>query len=238
MKDRVKSFYQKVEKYGGFQPLAAKTIHQIFERVTEPAAIGFQPVKPGLLARSINADITHVVKLRPLKGASCDICFGASLSYVPYPYLPKLRWHRTLKSVNLDIFEAPQVEWWNTAKPNERDSNPYLAHTLLGQKCFEEELARSWQNSRGQAQSWFESARTLPGILQKCDVDLNRRNDGPRHLPGARLVKAFTLAKLGMRSDALVELLQFFEEYQAGAEARTNLQLALEQLLNQAATSR
>lgn len=231
MKEKIQAFYGKVEKYGGWQQVPAKRIHEIFDEVVEPARIEFAVAKPGLLARPVDDDITHVIKLRPLKGASYDICFGASLSYVPYPYLPKVKWHRTLKSASLDLFEEPQVEWWQNAGRKTGDGCPYLAQSSLGEKCFLEELSRAWKEMSSGAMAWFADVRSLQGILQKCAAHLQRRSDGPRHLPGARLVNAFTLGKLNRADEAHSELQLFLQEYQEGPQARTNLESALRQVL-------
>ena len=41
----------------------------------------------------------------------------------------------------------------------------------------------------------FDATGSLQGILQKCVVHLTVRHDGVRHLPGPRLVNAFSWAK-------------------------------------------
>ena len=228
MKDKIQAFYDKVEKYGGWQQVPAARIYAIFEEIIDPATLGFTTAKPGLLARLIDGDIAHVIKLRALKGASYDVCFGVSLSYVPYPYVPQVKWHRTPKSANLDLFEEPQVDWWRASNHKAEEVNPYLVNISLGEKCFREELSRAWEGTSTQAMSWFDAARSLQGILQKCAVHLSRRQDGVRHLPGPRLVHAFTLGKLGRPDEANSELDKFFEEYQENAAARANLQSALE----------
>lgn len=232
MDDKTRRFYDKVEKYGGWQQVPAKRIYETFEEILEPARIGFASAKPGSLARPVNSDITHLIKFRPLKGASYDICFGASLSYVPYPYVPKVRWHRTVKSANLDLLEEPQLNWWHAANPGERDVNPFLVQSMLGEKCLREELSRAWEKSRVEATKWFATAQSLPEILRKCEIQLLRKQDGPRNLPGARLVRAFTLGRLARRDEAVSELHTFFEEYAESKQARENLQSALERILD------
>ena len=228
MDDKTRRFYDKVEKYGGWQQVSAKRIYAIFEEILDPAKMGFVSAKPGLLARPIDSDITRVIKLRALKGAAYDICFGVSLSYVPYPYAPNLKWHRTLKSANLDLFEEPQVDWWRASQRKKAEVNPYLAQVSLGEKCFREELSRAWKATSAQALSWFAEAGSLQEILRKCAAHLSRKQDGVRHLPGPRLVSAFTLGKVGRRDEANSELNKFFDEYQQDPQARANLQSALQ----------
>jgi hypothetical protein len=53
---------------------------------------------------------------------------------------------------------------------------------------------------------------------------------GVRRIPGPRLVRAFTLARMGQLSDARIELDHFLEEYQQGNETRANLSVALDQV--------
>ena len=230
MKDKTQAFYDKVANYGGWQQVPAARIYAIFGEIVAPDTPGFAIARPGLLARSIDRDITHVIKLRALKGASYDVCFGVSLSYVPYPYVPKVKWHRTLKSANLDLLEEPQVDWWRASTRKAADVNPYLTQVLLGEKCFREELSRAWKETSWQALAWFDATRSLQGILQKSVAHLTRKQDGPRHLPGPRLVSAFTLGKLRRLDEANSELNKFFDEYAEGAQARANLQSALQQI--------
>ena len=229
MKQKIDAFYKKVEKYGGWQQVPAERVYALFQEVVQPTKLGFAAGKPGIVARPVDGDIAHVLKLRPLKGAAYDICFGLSLSYVPYPYVPKLKWHRTVKSANLDLFEAPQVHWaFDGASENAEEVNPYLISVSLGDKCFREELSRAWEKSSPQANSWFEATRSLESVAQKCVEQLRRKQDGVRHLPGARLVHAFTLAKLGQREKAESELVTFLKEYQETEQASTNLRSALQ----------
>jgi hypothetical protein len=73
------------------------------------AGAGFVMAKRGYLARQIDADIFHIIKLDALKGRAYGFSYGLSLSYVPYPYVPKLKWHKSLKSVSLQL--GFQIRW-------------------------------------------------------------------------------------------------------------------------------
>jgi hypothetical protein len=75
---------------------------------------------------------------------------------------------------------------------------------------------------------WFAETSSLEGILTKCAEHLARPSGGVRYLPGARLVKAFTQAKMGLREQAVIELEAFLREYNEGEEARHNLFKALD----------
>lgn len=230
MDEKAKKFYAKVEKYGGWQDVPAERIHAMFEDILRPHEMGFALAKMGFWARRIDEDITDVIKLEKLKGSAYGMAYGVSLAYVPYPYTPKLKWHRTLKSVSLDLREQPQVHLF---KENSASDGPdlYVASGMLGERCFREEMARAWELSSVCIHSWFEETRTLQGVLKKCEEHLSRPLPGVRYLPGARLVSAFTLARTGRADEAKQELEIFLKEYQESEVARANLTVALEEVL-------
>ena len=107
--EKIARFYEKAEKYGGWKQVPASRIAEIFLEVVQPAKIGFEVVKPLLLAHHVDSEITQLIKLERLKGGVYTPQFGLSLAYVPYPYESQLKWHRTLKSVNFDLFELPHL---------------------------------------------------------------------------------------------------------------------------------
>ena len=228
----VSDFYAKVERYGGWQQVPAERIHSIFSEVVKPAEMGFVLAKRGYLARQINTDIFHVIKLDALKGGAYGLSYGLSLSYVPYPYLPKLKWHRTLKSVSLDLREQPQVHWSDPAQAAIKPGI-YIATSMLGEKCFAEELETVWKLCSSKISVWFDSTRDFPAVIAKCDQHLQKRQSGVRYLPGARLVRALTCARIGRTEEAGRELETFLSEYQEGVEARANLHVALDQANSQ-----
>jgi hypothetical protein len=226
MDDKIKKFYAKVEKYGGWQQVPAERIYSIFSQTVKPVETGFVMAKRGYLARQIDADIFHVIKLDALKGAAYGFSYGLSLSYVPYPYIPEVRWHKSLKSVSLDLREQPQ-EHWVDRKGDNPQVERYLVTSMLGEKCFREELETAWALSSQRIHAWFDSARNFASILEKCEQHLNRSQTGIRYIPGPRLVRAFTYAKTGRSSEAEAELELFLNEYQEGDESRANLHAAL-----------
>lgn len=231
MDEKAKKFYAKVEKYGGWQEVPAERVHAIFEEILQPRETGFALAKKGFWARRVDDEITDVIKLEKLKGGAYGMAYGVSLAYVPYPYVPKLKWHRTLKSVSLDLSECPQVHLF---KENSAADGPgvYIASGMLGERCFREEMARAWELSAAHIHAWFEETRTFDGILKKCGEHLDRDRPGMiRYLPGARLISAFTLARTGHADEAKQELETFLKEYQENEVARANLTAALEQVL-------
>lgn len=229
MDDKFKSFYSKVAKYGGWQQVSAERVHAVFVDVVKPADLGFVLAKRGYWARQIDADICHVIKLDALKGGAYGLSYGLSLSYVPYPYVPKLRWHRSLKSVSLDLREQPQVHLADSEHLVPEGSF-CVASIMLGEGCFREELERGWKFCSPRISAWFDATRSCAGILEKCAEHLGRTQQAIRYVPGARLVRAFTYAKMGRCNEATAELDIFLEEHQEGALATANLSAALTQV--------
>lgn len=230
MDEKAKKFYAKVEKYGGWQDVPAERVHAIFEEILRPGDMDFAQARKGVWARRVDEDITHVLKLEKLKGGAYGMAYALSLSFVPYPFVPTLKWHRTLKSVSLDLSERPQVHLYKEESRTD-DQGHYTASGILGERCFREEMARAWELSSTHIRAWFEETCTLNGVLKKCAERLDRERPGMvRYLPGPRLVRAFTLARTGQKDEAKAELDKFLKEYQESDAARSNLTAALQQI--------
>ncbi len=230
MDERVEKFYAKMEKYGGCQVVSAERINAIFEEILRPGDMGFALAKKGFWARRIDEDITEVIKLEKLKGGAYGMAYGVSLSYVPYPYVSKPKWHKTLKSVWLDLSERPQVQLFREHSAD-KDPDRYTASGLLGERCFRDDVTRVWKLSSAHVRSWFEETCSLDGVLKKCAEHLDQELPGMiRYVPGARLVRAFTLARMGRVDEAKEALEAFFREHPEENSARANLTAALEQI--------
>src|SRR5260370_5627343 len=173
MVDRSKEFYKKVDKYGGWQQVPAERIHSLFLEVVKPVEMGFVLANRGCWARHVDADIFQVIKIDALKGGAYGLSYGLSLSYVPYPYAPKLRWHRTLKSVSLDLREQPQVHLVHTAHPT-TDKELCVASTLLGERCFHEELESGWAICMPNISYMFDSTCSFNTIHEMSAENLSR----------------------------------------------------------------
>jgi hypothetical protein len=225
-----KNFYAKVEKYGGWQEVPSGRRYAIFEELARPATFGFTAIKPGRHAREISDDIIHLLALELYKGAVCGLRFGVSLRYFPFPYEPKLRWHRTLLSARFDLFEEPAPYFADASAPETRGDTTYFASHMLGETCFREELGRAWDLAGERILAWFDSTRTLDQVLQKCSEQMIRRWPGPRHWPDAILVHAFTLARTGRLPEARTGLEKFCVDSSADPVARGNLSGALEKI--------
>lgn len=216
--------YAKVQKYGGWQKVPADRIYSMAQEVINPSAIGFVSPKRGWWAREFATDTFQIVKLDALKGGAYGLSYGLSLPYVPYPYLPRAKWHRSIKSASLDLREQPQVHLANSTN---LEANGFVASSLLGEKCFQDEFEAVWKTCWPRISEWFESTRSIEGVLQKCAAHLARPERAVKYIPGARLVRAFAYGKIGRREAAKAELDTFLQEYEEGDQARQNLYLAL-----------
>lgn len=226
-----KNFYAKVAKYGGLQQVRAARVHEIFADVLKPESMGFTLAKRGHWARQVSLDIFHVIRMDVLKGKACGLSYGLSLSYVPYPYVPRVKWHKTLKSVSLDLREQPQIHMLDSARAA-GGSDDLVASTMLGEKCLADELESIWKFCSPKIAAWFDSTHDLPGVLAKCDDHLSRRRFGEiQYLPDENLVRAFTYAKLARLDEARADLEVFLREHEDAT--RTNLYAALEMVNSQ-----
>lgn len=223
----VTKLYAKVEKYGSWQKVPADRIYSIAEEVISSSSNGFVSPKRGWWAREFAAETFQVVKLDALKGAAYGLSYGLSLPYVPYPYLPRAKWHRSIKSASLDLREQPQV---HLADSTNLGAHGFVASSLLGEKCFRDEFGALWKACWPRISEWFQSTRSTEGVLQKCAAHLARSAGEVKYIPGARLVRAFAYAKVGRRDAAMAELDIFLQEYEEGEEARQNLYSALAQV--------
>jgi hypothetical protein len=132
--ERFEKFYEKAAKYGGWKEVPADRIAEMFQEVTQPEKTEFQVLKPGWLIRPIDSEITQFIRLQRLKGAAYGLQFGLSLAYVPYPYAPRIKWHLTLKSINPDLFEQPQLIWGDERGLDGGEA--FLASPAWGKNAF------------------------------------------------------------------------------------------------------
>jgi hypothetical protein len=227
--EQTRRFYAKVEKYGGWNQVPAERIYEIFEEIIRPVEIGFVKLRRGFLSRKISEDIGHAIKLDALKGASYGISYGVALTYVPYPYVPKLRWHKTAKSAELALRDQPQT-WEQKTRDTRGDGQTCVASSMLGETCFREEFGNAWRDSRARIEEWFRETVTLESVLLRCDEQLVRQKGGVRFVPEAELIRALTLGRLGRVEEAHKELERFWKQTTAGPEVRANLTAALQQI--------
>ena len=159
----------------------------------------------GLYVRTREAEISHVLKLQPLKGATYSFSWGVSLAYVPTRLVLPLRFHRTVKSARLDLWEDHFTE------TQEFPRDAYVSG-LSGEAVARTELERAWTWTRPLAQAWYEVATTLDGVAQLAERQAEQ--DGS-HWPTPRLVHVLTLARLNRMSEITTHTAAMAEELDA-----------------------
>ena len=171
-------------------------VQAIADQVISSEIVDFVPLKRGVYARRIGADITQVLKLQSWKGAEYSFSWGVSLPYVPSKLSLPLRFHRTLNSTRLDLWED------HFSLPQSFSDCAY-ATGLHGETTARSELMAAWQWSWPLATTWWARAGTLDGILEIAVSQVaDERNGEASHYPSPHLIAALTAARLGQLSDS------------------------------------
>lgn len=186
-----------------WETVPATTIYQIFEDVVKLP--GFQIAKKGALAKQINDDVIHLLHLTPYKGAMYGFRWGVSLTYVPHSWENELRWHRSVKSATLDLWEQ-RADLPHAFNLTQLPPNSAIPSSLHGPELFEQNLRREWEDLKSTITSWFEKVSNLSGVLAMSEQQMRRSWQGPRHWPPPSLIHAFTLARMGDFAKATAEL--------------------------------
>jgi len=207
--DNVERFYAVVDKYG-YGEVPAREVYATFEGIASPVLGGFSIIKPGVFARPVNIDIVHVLKLQARKGGAYTVCWGACLTYLPQVRGGRLRWPRTLKSANLDLWEDP-FEYFGSGNEGRGVSDRYFAQNGHGAQYLRETMTEMWSVINDPVQSWFRATEDLTSVLNKIEEQQKRKWRGPRHLPDPQIIRAFTLHRLARTGDARLA----FDEYVA-----------------------
>jgi len=190
-------------KYGVLGEVSASYANSIFESVVLPSVSDFVRVKNGLLVKQVNDDIFHVINFRRGK-FFYSFWWGVSLSYVPEKWDDACKFHRTLKSAHLDLFETSDGL---VKDPYSAEIFQFSASFLNGEQCFCDELARAWKNLEPIIRNWLATSTTLEGVLKMAEIQIAQTRKGfPQHSPIPKLVYAFTLARMGRMSEGLIAL--------------------------------
>jgi hypothetical protein len=151
----------------------------------------FERLAGGFYAKAVDADIVHVMKLRPWKGARYSLDWGVSLAYVPDKVSLPLRFHRTLASARLDLWQEShsRADW--------HASPTGLASGLHGEAAARSALAAIWRWARPLARTWWQGASTLEGILALAEQQALAEQPGEAYRdPAPLLLCVLTMARL------------------------------------------
>jgi len=200
VEESVQGFYAVVEKYG-YGEVRARDVYATFEHIASPTLVGFSTARPGVFVHPVNADIMHVVKLQAGKGWAYTVRWGTCLTYLPHLGGGRLRWNRTLKSANLDLWEEP-CEYFELGGENRGVSDNYVAQNGHGAQYLRETMIKMWSTVGEPVRRWLDATEDLASVLNKAEEQQKRKWRGPRHIPDPQLVHAFTLHRLGHNADA------------------------------------
>ncbi|NBV24814.1 MAG: hypothetical protein EBS05_23205 [Proteobacteria bacterium] len=174
----------------------------IFESVVSPCITDFIGVRKGVFAKRIDEDICHVLTFK--QGARAPVYslrfgWGVSLSFVPHKWDDGCKFHRTLKSARRDLFDYEH----NLIKDD--PATKFFAYNELdmmhGEVCFRDDLVRAWKNLEPVIRAWLGSITSLEGVLKQARFQMNHYN-----WDSAKLVYAFTLARMGRLEEGLIAL--------------------------------
>jgi hypothetical protein len=177
------------------EPVDPSRIQAIAQEIATRDLPGFLSLGRGLYVRPLNADISHVLKLQPWKGASYSFNWGVSLTYVPTRLVLPLRFHRTPKSAKLDLWEDHFTD------TQEFPPEAYVT-SLRGEAVARSKLLRAWAWARPRAEDWWTTAATLPGVAHLAEGQAQRDHEPKvHHHPPPRLVHVLTLARMNRLSE-------------------------------------
>jgi hypothetical protein len=205
MNDDIGAEYrQRAARYGTEQ-VPVQRLREHFDRVAALASAGFEPTKPGAYARSVEDGIVQLAKLMTFKDGTCSLQWGVSLPWMPHEFSPKPKWHRTLKSARMDLFEWPvTLETAPGESPN--DWHVSLSH---GPQYMALTYDAMWQRLRPRMHTFFERVRTAPAVMAAAHAQCAQTLP---HDPDPRLVLAFTAARLANPPAAADALDRYWRE--------------------------
>ncbi len=206
---------------GAHTDLSSPQIVPIFARVTGIPESGFTEVRSGWWVRAASADIFHF--LRNSRGFDYRFRWGVSLAWVPRVSRGKLKWHRTLKSAEFDLWDQA-YDYLIRSNTPWREADVYYPDRLLGEACFEEDLAACWARVREPIASWWAAVSTPIGVLERAEEQGGRKWEEAGHSPDPELVAGFTVARLGRVVEGMTRAQRAPEFVEAGPELRSALE--------------
>jgi hypothetical protein len=186
-------------RYGDkrWAPLRADDVHRLLVEIVQPGELGLEPIRRGWFGRRVGSDIVQLLHFAPAKGYSYGIHWGVSLAFVPHEFQRRIRFHRTLRSAHLDLFEN-SAEEFRRRGGNERDG--FIA-AGYGADVFRRDATAAWDFVRPRVEEWWASTATVEGVLAHAREQI-AATAVPRHWPDPALVAPFALARLRRGDEA------------------------------------
>jgi hypothetical protein len=217
------AYRERVARYDAEQVPVAQ-LREHFDRVAALARVGFEPTKPGLYARSVQDGIVQLAKLLSFKDGTCSLQWGVSLPWMPHEFQPKPKWHRTLKSARMDLFEWP-VTLAPVAGESPNEWHVRLSH---GPEHMALTFDAMWRRLGPRMNAFFERVSDGNAVLVAAQSQCADRDESFLcHSPDPRLVLAFTAAHLADSVTAAQALDHYWHERGEYADAPKEVIAAL-----------
>jgi hypothetical protein len=198
------AYRERVARYGT-EPVPVAALRAHFDRGAALTGDGFEAITPPVYARDVGDGIVQLCKLLSFKDGTCSLQWGVSLSWMPHAFLPKPKWHRTLKSARMDLFEWPvSLEAAPGESPN--DWHVSLSH---GPQYMSLTFDAMWQRLGPRMKRFFERVRTAPAVMAAAQAQCVQT---VLHDPDPRLVLAFTAARLANATAAAEALDRYWRD--------------------------
>lgn len=155
----------------------------------DPLVGPMSAIRPGQWWRPLTAEITALLSVTALKGAAFDVTYAVCCAWVPVA-AGRALWPRTPAQASRHLWvdhftlDAPERAWVTTTD---------------GERALRRSAERAAAHARATAPSWWAMVATPAGVLAEAERQAGIGVDV--HDPPARLVAAYTLARLG-RGDA------------------------------------
>jgi hypothetical protein len=212
-------FLEAARQKWGSERVPAAHVYNAFDLRVAADLPDFRPLGVGRHARTIDSEITHLLRLSPLKGAMYVVTFGVLLSFVPFESGASLRRTRVSARANPTLWDEPLPE--QSSDPSRvirRIADPLSdtdliggVHSLNGVGLVEYTLDHHWRQSLPQVRAWFGANSTLESVMQTTRAQLEHRECYSTHHPNQRLVLAYLLARLGRAHEARLQLEAWFD---------------------------
>jgi hypothetical protein len=165
----------------------------LVEEAIAPLLADFQPVRPGVWARPLSAEVRAMLTLQSWKGATFSLTYGVCCSWVPYRSGGgnRYEWPATVKQSHPHLW----VDHFSVDAPREE----YISY-IEGEAQLRRTALTAMNAAAERAPGWWRGVREPEGVLAEA-----RRQAGSQmdlHWPSALFVEAFTLARLGQQVGA------------------------------------
>ncbi len=179
-----------------FEFVPAARARELIGHVLEPLVSDMYKLPKNTWVRPITDEMRAVVQLCALKGAQYDIVYGVCCTWVPVATgRTAYTWPRTMRQTTRHLWvdhftvDAEQRQWISTSE---------------GEWVLRRQAQLALQQVLERAPDWWDSVSTVEGVLAEAQRQASNTFD--IHSPSARLVTAFTLARLGDLPAAHAEL--------------------------------